>query len=462
MRHLLIERRQNMGSSDTRKIKLNKKMYRNSHIGFTLGKEIGSGGNGKVYNVYIIEGKQWLNDNWGEIDAKQLVVKFFSVDNKKDQRLREERYKRFCREISTLKEIGSSISGIIPIIDSCYSESVPKSDDEAWYIMPKAQPKRVNGKDKLIDILSDMIQLAETINLIHMRDMAHRDIKPDNILMYNNRICLCDFGLVYIESEPLTQLGEKLGPLKILPPEMDGMWEPIRDYKYKQSDVYLFVKVVWMYIKGDYYGFRGEYQRGDTQIYLEKTKFKIKTFEPIHEMLEEGTKTHYMDRISMEECISLLKKQLSVCNGTLDKKQLQEYIYKENILYFKSTEIPNVVSYNEENTINKFMEQSVDGYQFIISDGNSTIEIEPLDVTNYSGNIFEISYSSTSKDIRKLVLSVNRIQIEDDKVRVTTKGFAWHMNGYVEVRSLNELSYRKEKGFLLHGFYRISVKAKGA
>lgn len=97
---------------------------------------------------------------------------------------------------------------------------------------------------------------------------------------------------------------------------MDGMWELIRDYDYKPSDLYLFVKVVWMCIKGDYYGFRGEYKRGDTQIYLDKDQWEIKMFEPIHEMLEGATKTNYMDRISIEECITLLNRQLSVCDGT--------------------------------------------------------------------------------------------------------------------------------------------------
>lgn len=448
-----------MKNSNTTKIEMKK--YQNNHISFTLMDEIGSGENGKVYNVNIVEGKQWLKENCSEIDTEQLVVKFFSVD-KRDKKLREERYRRFCNEIITLNKMGTSIHGIIPIIDFYYVKECPKKNDEAWYIMPKAQPKKINSKEKIENILSDMLQLAETINFIHQHDIVHRDIKPDNILIYKNRICLCDFGLVYVESEALTQTGEKVGPLKILPPEMDGMWEPIRGYDYKPSDVYLFVKVVWMYIKGDYYGFRGEYRRGDSQIYLEKTKFNIKTFEPIHEMLEGGTKTKYMDRISIEDCISLLKKQLSVCDGTMDAKQLQEYIYKENMLYFKNTEIPNIVSYNEENTIKKFMEQSIDGYLFVISDGNSSIEIEPLAITNYSENVFEISYSLISKDMRKLVLSVNRIQIEDDKVRVVIKDFEWHMNGYAEVRSLNELSYKKEKGFLLRGLYQISVKARAA
>lgn len=451
-----------MESSDTKKSKLNNKVYRSEHISFRLGKKIGSGGNGKVYNVSIIEGEQWLKDNWSEIDIEHLVVKFFSVDNKRDKKLREERYGRFRREISTLKEIGNSIHGIIPMIDSYCCENCPKSDDEAWYIMPKAQPKRIQGKEKLEHILNDMLQLAETIKLIHEHNIVHRDIKPDNILIYNNRICLCDFGLVHIESEPLTQLGEKIGLLKILPPEMDGMWEQIRGYNYKPSDVYLFVKVVWMYIKGDYYGFRGEYRRGDAQIYLKKSELETKTFEPIHKMLEGGTKTNYMDRISIEDCISLLKKQLAVCEGTMDMEQLQEYIYEENMLYFKNTETPNIVSYTEENTIKKFMDQSVSGYRFVISDGNGSVEVEPLDIMNYSENIFEISYSSTSKDIRRLVLSVNRIQIEDNKARIAIKDFEWHMDGYVDIRSLNELSYRKERGFLLRGLYQILVKARNA
>lgn len=166
-----------MGSS-----KPNLKEYKTSHISFTLGKKIGSGGNGEVYNVDIIEGKQWLQDNWSDFHPDFLVVKFFAVDNKRDESLREERYRRFCREIDIVNEIGDSISGVIPIIDFFYSEGCPKGNDEAWYIMPKARTKRVKRNEKLDYVLKDMLQLARIIKDIHQRDIVHRDIKPDNIV----------------------------------------------------------------------------------------------------------------------------------------------------------------------------------------------------------------------------------------------------------------------------------------
>lgn len=38
------------------------------------------------------------------------------------------------------------------------------------------------------------------------------------------------------------------------------------DFDYAPSDVYLFVKVLWMAEKNDINGFRGEYKRGMSQI----------------------------------------------------------------------------------------------------------------------------------------------------------------------------------------------------
>ena len=50
-----------------------------------------------------------------------------------------------------------------------------------------------------------------------------------------------------------------------------------------------------MTLKGDNIGFRGQYQRGDSQIFLNKVKFgNVITLEPIHRLMQDYIK---MDRL---------------------------------------------------------------------------------------------------------------------------------------------------------------------
>ena len=45
-----------------------------------------------------------------------------------------------------------------------------------------------------------------------------------------------------------------------------------------------------MTLKGDNIGFRGQYQRGDVQIFLNKENFgDVITLEPIHKLIEQAT-----------------------------------------------------------------------------------------------------------------------------------------------------------------------------
>lgn len=174
-------------------------------------------------------------------------------------------------------ELADQMKGVLPVYDS-YFPDVYSETDPAWYTMPKANKFFLFDKRTLEEKLRRMLELAEIISELHRKRMAHRDIKPENVLIYKGKIHLADYGLIWIDGEEsLTLIDERLGPSRIMPRELEER-EDIQKCDYQKSDVYLFAKVMWMYLKEDRYGFKGEYTRGEQQIYLDLKQCRDKTY----------------------------------------------------------------------------------------------------------------------------------------------------------------------------------------
>ena len=129
-------------------------------------RSIGKGGNGAVYEVELLSGNG-LNF--------PVVAKFFEYEGPD----KEKRYKRFKNEIIALNEL-KDIDGIMQVLDKKCPEDIPRTMDEAWYLMPKAKPYKLTRTSNLYLKIVDMLQLARIIQCIHERKGAHRDIKPEN------------------------------------------------------------------------------------------------------------------------------------------------------------------------------------------------------------------------------------------------------------------------------------------
>ena len=200
---------------------------------------LGEGGNGKVS---LVRDKK---------SGEKVAVKSLIKGGK-------EKKQRFLDEIRIVEKYSDSIAGIIPILESCTEES--------WYSMPvaKAIMKYIQETEPTVtEIVQGVIQLAETLSQLHSHNVSHRDIKPDNILFYDGRFCLSDFGLASFpdNSDELTRSDKGLGAIFTIAPEMK------RDPKHsdgKKADVFSLAKTTWMLLTGDNRGFDGVYNPFDS------------------------------------------------------------------------------------------------------------------------------------------------------------------------------------------------------
>lgn len=179
-----------------------------------------------------------------------------------------EKYKRFCEEIQVVSK-NQDCQGIVPIFDSYLPKRMSKSDD-AWYVMPIAQPikKEMKRATPIRTIVACIKQLAEHLVILHERGIVHRDIKPSNLYKYKNNWCFGDFGLVdYPGKEDLTEAGGSLGAKWTIAPEMK------RDAAHadgKKADVYSLAKTLWILLTGEGKGFDGQYDENNPYIRLRK------------------------------------------------------------------------------------------------------------------------------------------------------------------------------------------------
>ena len=201
-------------------------------------KFLGEGGNGEV----------WLASNSSEKAAIKLLTK---LDDNKGEKI----YARFKDEVKVVNE-NSDIEGLLPIIDSHLPEEI--GEDTPWYVMPVAQPVEecLDGRsfEAAIQIV---VKVGETLTKLHERNICHRDIKPQNILVRENVYYLSDFGLVdYPDKQELTGTGERIGARWTVAPEME---RDSQNADGKPADVYSLAKTLWILLTGQRFSFEGQY-----------------------------------------------------------------------------------------------------------------------------------------------------------------------------------------------------------
>lgn len=127
---------------------------------------IGAGGNGKV--------RKCVDSTTGEIFAMKILTK-----------KSKESYQRFLDEANIMKV--QKAANILPIID-CYfpaSFDAIQANDTIYYVMPLATPaKQCLFGCKFVEKVRAIIDILKMLSQLHHQEIAHRDIKIENILKH--------------------------------------------------------------------------------------------------------------------------------------------------------------------------------------------------------------------------------------------------------------------------------------
>ena len=383
------------------KMSTKEKIYKGDVYSFTRPDHyLNRGGNGAVYDVTVRE----LNT--------PVVAKFFDYSGSD----KNKRYERFKREISFLSDF-KDVDGVIDILDKNCPQELSREQDESWYLMPKAKEYNVKFHKSLKQKLDDMISLARTLENLHSKEYAHRDIKPENILLLDGKVILADFGLAWNPNmERLTASDERVGPYRILPPELEHI-DDMANIDYRCSDVYLFAKMLWMVLKRDNNGFRGQYDRADSQIYLSKRDYSVCTLEPIHKLLETSTYDDISKRITINDCIKLLEyqKQIAVNPDSISSKELKTLQYEEESRRMVLQNEPDEIIYLDEASISNILQKiskgliSVSVINITDTENNQLRQIQTTNLIVDSDNICRFEFFVSGKKVKEYLANVNKI-----------------------------------------------------
>lgn len=140
-------------------------------------REIGRGGAGIVEEVWP-----------GRFAEKPVALKRLNVLARKDA----EAVARFRREVRILK--GFDHPHIVKILHA------DLNSDDPWFLMPLAdgnladevQPSTGFSDERIREVF---IPVLEAVAYAQQRNVVHRDIKPQNVLMLDGQVVISDFGL---------------------------------------------------------------------------------------------------------------------------------------------------------------------------------------------------------------------------------------------------------------------------
>ena len=248
--------------------------------------QIGAGGNGEV--------RKCADSTTGEIFAMKILTK-----------KSKESYQRFLDEANIMKV--QKAANILPIID-CYfpaSFDAIQANDTIYYVMPLATPaKQCLFGCKFAEKVRAIIDILKMLSQLHHQGIAHRDIKIENILKYQDHYVLSDFGLVFYKDKPrVTNTDERIGARRTLAPEMERPGS--KDADPFKADVYSIAKTIWSILTENTDCFEGQYNRNQAIRLLDNVQdVRGIYFTPLDELLTACTDVVPANRPDIDHVLS--------------------------------------------------------------------------------------------------------------------------------------------------------------
>lgn len=267
------------------------KIYQGMTIsGYFLLRKIGGGGNAVVWEA---------RDSKGKTHALKIL-----------KRPNATSINRFNDEIQILKKIESLNDEKINVIKIIDSYNPDEKDIPPWYAMPIAfslENYIKKHSSSPLSILKGLLQICITIESMHKNGIFHRDIKPNSIVIYKNKWCLCDFGIAtFPNKKKITKEGERLGSLYFHAPEM--LMTP-EQYSGESADIYSFAKTLWVLLSGSKFPIEGEL-RIDRPEALLSTYCKMENINYLDSAISECTRFNPGERPTIQSVRSYIEKVL--------------------------------------------------------------------------------------------------------------------------------------------------------
>lgn len=277
---------------------------------------LGSGGNASVYKA---------------LDKTNNVEVAIKILNK-NIKANSEKYIRFKDEIKIVFEKQNYIDGIIKIYEY-HTPDEFKKDKLSYYTMPLATPiNEVYKKLSFDEKINHILELAIVLNQLHAEKIFHRDIKPKNLYIYNEKACLADFGLVeYPNKIDITKKGDIIGAKSTMAPEMKTN---SHDADLQKADVYSFAKTMWMLLTdNEDFCFDGEYDELHNIIGLKKWYGNEHLVE-LNKIISECTKIDPDLRLTSSDLVLKLKEYINI-KSDFNKSNMSEWEYAQNVIFGK-------------------------------------------------------------------------------------------------------------------------------
>ena len=110
-----------------------------------------------------------------------------------------------------------------------------------WYTMERCESSVRTGYRKMtlarrVDIV---MQMLDGLAFLHAKDIAHRDIKPDNIFLVQGHVKIGDFGLAKMHQAAQAGAASRFGTFMGSPPYLaPERWTGRQDADFRPSDQY--------------------------------------------------------------------------------------------------------------------------------------------------------------------------------------------------------------------------------